>query len=143
MKGRPVTGEEFDRMLAAVPAALAEWRRRRRDLARKAARKKGLAEHKTQTDSIPVEIDPAAVESWRHYLRGLWFSGLRLDESLNLHWDRDDRPRVDLTAEIPLLAIPAEWQKADRDTLTTVTPDFARFLLQTAPSGAAAPCSGR
>ncbi len=132
MKGRPVTGEEFDRMLAAVPAALAEWRRRRRNMARAAARKKGLAEHKTQTDSIPVEIDPAAVESWRHYLRGLWLSGLRLEESLNLYWDRDDRPRVDLSAELPLLAIPAEWQKAGRDTLTTVTPDFAKFLLQTA-----------
>ncbi|MEI8372479.1 MAG: phage integrase SAM-like domain-containing protein [Planctomycetota bacterium] len=133
MKGRPVTGEEFDRMLATIPAALAEWRRRRRDMARKAARKKGLAEHKTQTDSIPVEVDPAAVESWRHYLRGLWFSGLRLEESLVLSWDRSDRPRVDLSAEVPLLSIPAEWQKADRDTLTTVTPDFAKFLLQTPP----------
>ena len=134
MKGRPVTGEEFDRMLAAVPAALADWRRRRRDTARKAARKKGLAEHKTQTDSIPVEVDPAAVESWRHYLRGLWLSGLRLEESLNLYWDRDDRLQVDLTAEIPLLRIPAEWQKADRDTQTTIMPDFAAFLLSTPPA---------
>jgi integrase len=134
MKGRAVTAEEFDRMLGKVPAALAEWRRRRRDVARAAARKKGLAEHKTNTDSIPVEIDPAAIESWQHYLKGLWFSGLRLDESLNLSWDRDDRPRVDLTAEIPLLAIPAEWQKADRDTQTTITPDFAKFLLQTLPA---------
>ena len=133
MKGRPVTAEEFDRMLGKVPAALAEWRRRRRDTARKAARKKGLAEHKTQTDAIPVEVDPAAVESWRHYLRGLWFSGLRLEESLNLYWDRDDRLRVELTAEIPLLSIPAEWQKADRDTLTTIPPDFAVFLLRTPP----------
>ncbi len=132
MKGRPVTAEEFDRMLGKVPAALAEWRRRRRDMARKAARKAGLKEHKTQTDSIPVEVDPAAVESWRHYLRGLWFSGLRLDESLNLSWDRQDRPRVDLTDEFPLLCIPAEWQKADRDTLTTIPPDFDEFLKQTA-----------
>lgn len=131
MKGRPVTGEEFDRMLAVVPAALAEWRKRRRDVARRAARKKGFAEHKTQTDSIPVEVDPAAVESWRHYLRGLWLSGLRLEESLLLSWDRDDRPRVDLTEELPLLRIPAEWQKADRDTMTAIMPDFAAFLLST------------
>ena len=58
-------------------------------------------------------------------------SGLRLLESRNFYWDRDDRPRVDLTGEIPLLFIPAEWQKADRDTLTTIPPDFAEFLLQT------------
>ena len=94
-----------------VPAALAEWRRRRRDIARKAARKAGLTEHKTQTDAIPVEIDPAAVESWRHYLRGLWFSGLRLEESLSLYWDRDDRPRVDLTGEFPCFASPRNGKK--------------------------------
>lgn len=131
MKGRPVLGEEFDRMLAAVPAALAEWRKRRRHMERRAARKAGLKEHQTQTDSIPVEVAPAAVESWRHYLRGLWYSGLRLQESLSLSWDRDDRPRVDLSDEFPLLRIPAEYQKADRDTLTPIMPDFAAFLLRT------------
>ena len=61
-------------------------------------------------------------------------SGLRLQESLALSWVRDDRPRVDLTEEFPLLRIPAELQKADRDTLTAIMPDFSAFLLATPPT---------
>ena len=57
MKGRPITGEEFDRMLAKVPEVVGD----------------------------------AAAESWRHYLRGLWWSGLRLAESLELFWERSNR----------------------------------------------------
>lgn len=120
-KGRPVTGEEFDRMLAAVPLALADWRKRRRLLERKVSRKKGLAEHKTQTDEIPVEVNPAAVTSWRHYLRGLWLSGLRLKESLNLYWDRPDRLCIDLTGKRPRLTITAESEKGARDRRLPLT----------------------
>jgi integrase len=133
-KGRPVTLEEFERMLSKIPSALADWRRRKREADRKTRRRKGLKPHKTKTDEIPVEVSPAAVESWRHYLRGLWLSGLRLDESLNLYWDRPDRIAIDLSEEFPLLHIPAELQKADRDTQTTIMPDFADFLLAT-PNG--------
>ena len=132
-KGRPVTLEEFDRLLAVVPLALADWRKRRRALERKVARKKGLAEHKTQTDAIPVEVDPAAVESWRHYLRGLMLSGLRLKESLNLYWDRPDRLCIDLTGKRPMLSIPSELEKGGRDRRLPLTPDFAEFLLATPP----------
>ena len=128
MKGRAIVEEELDRMLAAVPSALGEWQTRRRQMARRAARRKGLKEHHTTTDSVPVEIAPATVESWRHYILGLWLSGLRLTELMLLSWDRDDRPRVDLSEEFPLLRIPAEMQKADRDTLTTIPPDFYTFL---------------
>lgn len=57
MKGRPVTAEEFERMMKAVPAVVGE-------------------------DYAP---------RWRRYLWGLWTSGLRLGESLDLWWDREDR----------------------------------------------------
>ena len=74
MKGRPITGEEFDRMLAAVPAAVF---------------------------GKPKEGDPAptadeaetigrVVVSWRHLLTGLWWSGLRLGEALCLRWSASD-----------------------------------------------------
>jgi integrase len=129
-KGRPVTGEEFDRMLAAVGPALAESRTRKREEARQAARKKGVPERKLcRTEPIPMEVSPAVVESWRQYLRGLWLSGLRLTESLKLYWDRQDRLCVDLSGRHPRLSIPDEHEKGHRDRLLPMTPDFAAFLL--------------
>ena len=127
-KGRPVTAEEFDRLLAKVPAALADWRRRKREVERKARGKPAGA---TPADSIPVEVSPAAVASWRHYLRGLWLSGLRLAESFQLFWDRSDRLCVELDGRRPMLRIPAELEKGNRDRLLPITPDFAAFLLET------------
>ncbi len=113
------------------PRRLASGEKRRRETERRQARRNGLKQHQTQTDTILVEIAPATVESWRHYILGLWLSGLRLTESMLLSWDRDDRPRVDLADEFPLLRIPAEMQKADRDTLTAIMPDFFETLTAT------------
>ena len=50
MKGRPITAEEFERMVAVVPSVVGD------------------------DQALP----------WRHYPRGLWASGLRLGESLDL-----------------------------------------------------------
>jgi len=97
MKGRPITGEEFDRLLKKVAKVVGQ----------------------------------AAAESWLHYLRGLWWSGLRLEESLELYWDRDDRLCVDLTHKFPMLYIPAELEKGHQDRLLPIAPEFAEFLLAT------------
>lgn len=100
MKGRPITGEEFDRMLAAVPAVVGE--------------------------------DAAA--AWRHYLRGLWFSGLRLAESLELFWDREDKLHPILPKNgkgLPVLRILAELEKGHADRLLPIAPEFATFLVET------------
>lgn len=66
--------------------------------------------------------------AWRFYLRGLWLSGLRLDESINLWWDRRDRLSVDFTGRRPMFRIPAESEKGNRDRLLPMAPDFAQFL---------------
>jgi hypothetical protein len=97
MRGRPITAEEFDRMIAAVP--------------------------KVRPD------DPAV---WVRYLTGLWWSGLRLQESLALSWEQDAPFYADLTGRRPAFRIFAEAQKARRDEVLPMTPDFAQFLLQTA-----------
>jgi integrase len=97
MKGRPITGEEFDRML----------------------------------DKVPAVVGDNAAPSWRHYLDGLWLSGLRLTESLELWWDRDDRLCVDLQDKFPMLRIPAECEKGYQDRLLPMAPEFAEFLLAT------------
>ena len=78
-----------------------------------------------------MEVSPAAIESWRHYLRGLWLSGLRLTESFEVYWDRNDRLCVDLEGKRPRLRIPAELEKGHRDRMLPITPDFAEFLLAT------------
>ena len=96
MRGRPITAEEFDRMLAAAP--------------------------KVRPDDSPA---------WILYLTGLWLSGLRLEESLILSWDEDAPFSVDLTGRRPALRIFAEAQKARRDEVLPMTPDFAQWLLQT------------
>ena len=107
MKGRPIAGEEFDRLLAAVPKVLASRTR---------------GKH-------PLSASPEVVESWRHFLRGLWLSGLRLSEALDLWWDSDTGLSVDLTGNRPMLRIPGDCQKSGQDQLLPMAPEFAEFLL--------------
>lgn len=68
MKGRPITGEEFDRMLAAVPQVVIEH----------------LDPNASEAE---IDRDPRVV-SWRLLLWGLWWSGLRLGEAVALRWDQ-------------------------------------------------------
>lgn len=96
MKGRPITTEEFERMLAAVD-----------------------------------QVCPFAPEPWRRYLKGLWFSGLRLAESLRLSWDDDSDITIDLSGQHPRFRIWGEGQKSGRDQFLPMTPDFAEFILST------------
>lgn len=95
MKGRPITGEEFDRMVEQIGEVLNET------------------------------VKP----SWEHLLRGLWWSGLRLSEALNLSWDIPGTPQVDTSDEYPMILIPAEMDKGNRDRLLPIAPEFAEMLL--------------
>jgi integrase len=129
-KGPGISGEEFERLVGKIPAALVESRHRKRAIDRKTRINKGHAVRPV-TDPAPVEVPPATVESWRHYLTGLWLSGLRLAESLVFYWDRGDGLRVELDGRRPMLRIPAECEKGHRDRLLPMTPDFAEYLLRT------------
>ena len=93
-KGRALTTEEFERMLAATPKVVGD----------------------------------ADAASWRSFLKGLWWSGLRLGESLSLHWDRDGRIRPILNGQESMLLIPAELEKGNRDRLLPMAPEFTEFL---------------
>lgn len=99
MKGRPITGEEFDRLLEAVKGEVAK---------------------------------PAYVASWKHLLRGLWFSGLRLEEALSLWWDNEDQMHIHkINSRRPMLRIFEEDEKGKQDRLLSITPDFVEFLRKT------------
>ena len=95
MKGRPITTEEFERMLDAVEGV----------------------------------VGPDDAGDWVWYLRGLWASGLRLSESLELRWDDDGRiqPRF-AEGRLPVLVIPGELEKGFRDREHPMAPEFARLL---------------
>lgn len=73
-------------------------------------------------------LHPDSHPRWRFYLKGLWWSGLRLEESLHLYWDRGDKLRPELDREYPLLWIPAELEKGNRDRLLPMAPEFAEHL---------------
>jgi integrase len=81
---------------------------------------------------VPDVVGPDAAPAWRHYLRGLWSSGLRLSESLELWWDREDRllPAFPKKGR-PMLRIPAELEKGHADRLLPMAPEFALFLQET------------
>ena len=85
MKGRPISGEEFDRLVAVVPAVVLASR--------------GPDPSKPATPLTPEDVahNAAIVASWRHLLEGLWWSGLRMGEAMQVYWDRTDRLCVDLS----------------------------------------------
>lgn len=99
MKGRPITGEEFDRLVAKIP------------------------------DVCQAE----GVASWERLLKGLWLSGLRLEEAMALHWTSQENIAVDLTGKFPMLRIQQHAQKSRQFELLPIAKDFAEFLLATAP----------
>jgi integrase len=80
---------------------------------------------------VPSVVGDACVASWRHFLEGLWLSGLRLSEALQLSWDRYEKLRVDFQSGQPLLRIPAELEKGHQDRLLPIAPEFVEFLLKT------------
>ncbi len=112
MKGRPITLEEFERMLGKVQKVILSAGVR-----------------------LPDGRKPVVVESWKHYLDGLWHSGLRLEESIDLHWT--DRTRLcveDLDCDRPMIWIPGDKEKGNRDRVLPMAPEFAEFLRET-PQG--------
>ena len=97
-KARPVTTEEFERMLVKV-----------------------------------AKVRPRDTQAWTDLLTGLWLSGLRLGEALRLSWDADAPFAVSLSGRFPAFAIEALAQKGRRDERLPMTPDFARWLLESTP----------
>lgn len=80
------------------------------------------------------EVVGAEERHWKHAQEGLFLSGLRLGEGINLSWDIPGTIRVDLSGSFPMLDIPRKRQKKRKSELWPITPDFAAFLLKTPAS---------
>jgi len=127
MKGRPITLEEFERMTMKVEAGLRIAGKR----TTKATKGKVSDEARAKREEKRTQRLKQIVPLWQRLIEGLWLSGLRLDEALNLSWDDPRLIRVDLDGKRPMFDIPGEMQKNGRDTLTPITPDFYDFLMKT------------
>jgi integrase len=68
---------------------------------------------------------------WKGLLEGLWLSGLRLGEALELSWDVDAGISVDLTGKYPCFVMAAESENGFRDRRLPITPGFAAVLIAT------------
>lgn len=72
---------------------------------------------------------------WSHLLEGLWLSGLRISEAMQLHESRPDCHRpIGLDGKRPAIAFLSS-QKNRRDQIVAITPDFADFLRRTKTVG--------
>ena len=129
MRGRPITAEEFDRMLEKIEDGLrAAFAPKTKQGPRKRKWSEATLQRMQERRQAKItELGP----KWRHYLNGLWLSGLRLEESVVLSWDHDEPFCIDLTGRHPRFRIYAEAQKGRRDQFLPMTPDFADFILQT------------
>lgn len=67
--------------------------------------------------------------SWRFLIRGLWWSGLRISEAVDLHWTDDRLISVDLTGKRPRFRIQIEADKGTTFRLLPMAPEFARMIL--------------
>lgn len=70
-----------------------------------------------------------AARSWRKLLIGLWLSGLRLEEALELRWDdRAAALSLDTGGKIPLMII--RDQKSGKSQTMPITKDFGLWVLR-------------
>jgi len=114
-KGRPLTLEEAERLIDAIPKSL---------------------EIKIggRVPAAPLAASSEVIESWRFYVEGLYRTGLRLTESLLLAWDGDGIRIIDIDGDTPAILFPAALQKNRKRQTVPLMPD-AVALLQSVPNG--------
>jgi integrase len=93
-------------------------------------------EFKLLLDSVELVVGSTAKESWTHLIRGLWQSGLRLDEIMNVSWDIPNTITPEWPkGKFPILKIPAAMQKNDTEEDIPLLPWFEALLLETPAEG--------
>lgn len=85
-------------------------------------------------NAVSSVVGEAGAESWKHVLRGLWESALRLDELMRVSWDQQGsiRPRWKEGTHA-VLEVPAAMQKNNSDEEIPLLPGFESLLLETPP----------
>jgi integrase len=117
------------KLISAVPA-FPKLRREKKRAKSKVMKGRPIQpeEYQAMLNTVPTVVGEKAASSWQFFIRGLWWSGLRLGESLNLYWDRRDRICVETSGEHPVFWIPARCQKSGKDEFLPMAPEFAALL---------------
>ena len=82
------------------------------------------------------EVIPEHAAEWKHYLNGLWLSGLRRSESLVLSWDASSPFCIHRSDMFWKFRIRATAQKNRKGQLCVMTPDFVEWLQKETPADA-------
>lgn len=109
--GRAITLEELERLEAAFPDVLA-------------------AQSRSKSKKGKPAVSEETVRSWRKFVRGLWWSGLRLHEACRLHWEDDRYIIVELGGKRPMFRIQAEANKSRKDEKFPMAREFAEILME-------------
>ena len=81
-------------------------------------------------DKVESVVGVDKAESWKHFLLGLWWSGLRLREAMSLSWDEfADGLVVDTSEKFVMIMIPGDSEKGGKNRVYPVAPEFAELLL--------------
>lgn len=96
MRSRPVTGEEFDRIIAKAEI-----------------------------------VRPKDYRRWQYLMNGLWLSGFRVEELLNLSWDDGSEWSINSLGRRPCIQLLASGEKANTDRTQPITKDFWDLLCET------------
>jgi integrase len=126
MKGRPITAEEFDRMLGKIEAGLVLTNTSRVNKNRKRQPSESAQANRVKRLAAGAA---AAAKGWDTLLRGLWWSGLRLGEAVTLSWDDERYITVEMGGPRPRLYIAAGQDKSGKARLLPLAPEFAEMLL--------------
>jgi integrase len=116
MKGRPITREEFERLVDKIAAGIVAAN----------VKKKTKPERVEKLLAKAKEIAP----EWQTFLEALWWSGLRLGEALTLSWTDEQFITVDMSGPHPRLRIEAGQDKSQAERLLPVAPEFAAMLAK-------------
>lgn len=79
---------------------------------------------------LPGVVGADYAPRWAWNLEALWRSGMRLGETFALHWEPGPgRQHIDdIASSRPRIVIPAETEKAHRDRVVPIAPDFVALL---------------
>lgn len=86
-----------------------------------------LEEFERMIDSVQ-HVRKNDTKIWKFYLKGLYWSGLRREESLKLGWDWSFDFSVDVSGDCPHFRVRGEGHKSGHDQLLPMAPEFAELL---------------
>jgi integrase len=71
-------------------------------------------------------LEVAPDDGWRAFLNTAWYTGMRRNEMLDLHWEDGEKPWVDFRQN--RVWIPAAYNKADADQWLPLHPELVAIL---------------